>query len=68
MIGVRPVCLWIVLLFGTSTLVADEPLKTEPVADLHLLDPVWEGEVVHHESTVLLQEKDGGPLDRKSVV
>ena len=62
MIGVRPVCLWIVLLFGTSTLVADEPLKTEPVADLHLLDPVWEGEVVHHESTVLLQEKDGGPL------
>ena len=62
MTGVRPVCLLVVWLLGTSTLVAEEPVKAEPLADLHLLDPVWEGEVVQHESTVLFQETEGGPL------
>ena len=40
---------------------ADEP-KGPTIADLHLLDPVWQGDVVFSESTVLLQETEGGPL------
>lgn len=30
--------------------------------DWHLLDPVWQGDTVYLESTVLLQEAEGGPL------
>jgi acyl-CoA thioesterase I len=62
MTSLRFACCLAVLLLGARTLLADEPAKAEPVESLHLLEPVWEGEIVHGESTVLLQEKDGGPL------
>jgi acyl-CoA thioesterase I len=62
MFGFRFACLLAAFLIGATALPADEPLKAEPLADLHLLEPVWDGDVVHHESTVLFQEKDGGPL------
>ena len=62
MTRLRSACCLAVLLLGTTTLSAEEPAKAEPLADLHLLEPVWEGEVVQGESTVLLQDKDGGPL------
>jgi lysophospholipase L1-like esterase len=34
----------------------------ETLADLHLLAPAWAAPVVHRESSVLLQMKDGGPI------
>jgi len=34
----------------------------ETLADLHLLTPAWASPVVHRESSVLLQMKDGGRL------
>lgn len=62
MIRFRSVCMLVAWLLGTACLIADEPQTIQPMADLHLLDPVWEGEVVHHESTVLFQDTEGGPL------
>ena len=62
MTSFRSACWLAVLLLGTTTLSAEEPAKVEPLVDRHLLEPVWEGDVVQGESTVLLQEKDGGPL------
>lgn len=50
-----------VFILGASSLSADEP-KSPALSDLHLLDPVWQGDTVYSESTVLLQETDGGPL------
>jgi lysophospholipase L1-like esterase len=34
----------------------------ETLADLHLLEPAWASPVVHRESSILLQMKDGGPI------
>ncbi len=62
MTSLRTACLLVVCLIVATSLPAEEPVKPEPIADLHLLDPVWEGDVVYNESTVLFQEKDGGPL------
>ena len=62
MTSFRSACWLAVLLLGTMTLWAEEPAKVEPLVDRHLLEPVWEGDVVQGESTVLLQDKDGGPL------
>lgn len=62
MTSLRSACCLAVLLLGATTLSADEPAPAAMLADLHLLEPVWEGDVVRGESTVLLQEKDGGPL------
>ncbi len=63
MSGIRCICLLAALLMGPVTsLRAEEPAQPPALADLHLLQPVWEGDVVHDESTVLLQESDGGPL------
>ncbi len=62
MTSLRSACCLAVLLLGATTLAAEELAKTEPMENLHLLEPVWEGEIVHAESTVLLQDKAGGPL------
>ena len=62
MIRFHSTCILAVLLIGVTALPADEPAKAPGLADLHLLQPIWEGDVVHDESTVLLQETDGGPL------
>ena len=58
MTAIRILCL-LILSFGY--LQADEP-KGPAMADLHLLNPVWQGDTVYSESTVLLQETEGGPL------
>ncbi len=64
MSDVRAVCLLAALLIGVPALCAEEPRQEEPLADLHLLDPVWraDGDVVHQESSVLFQDTAGGPL------
>jgi lysophospholipase L1-like esterase len=49
------------LVLSGVPLLADEPMAPK-LEDLHLLDPVWKGEIVYSESTVLLQETEGGPL------
>ncbi|RLS54606.1 MAG: SGNH/GDSL hydrolase family protein [Planctomycetota bacterium] len=55
---------WLVVgLFWSGALVAAaEPAAGPSVEEMHLLDPVWESEVIYGESTVLLQAKSGGPL------
>ncbi len=62
MSGFRCVCWLIALAVTVPGLRAEEPAPSPSLADLHLLEPIWEGDVVYGESTVLLQEKDGDPL------
>ncbi len=50
------------LLVSTRNLAAEEPKVNSDVAQWNLLTPVWDSLTVHAESSILLQETDGGPL------